>query len=546
MFAIRNDRVSVLGAYLILGIVTAAAGAADLAVLSVEPTPRAIAAPRRAVITVHFDKPVKPSSIVPLQSFWAFGRWSGTVTGTFAFSDGDTTVSLIPDHNFSAGENVMVILSHDIEATDNTNLRPGGYSFQFWVRSEFAPLVFADIDHLNTRTTPGINSRAYGAIASDLNGDRSMDLAIINEDTADLRVFLNRNDQSGLYVEPFIQPTFPLGNRASPNEPADFNRDGRVDLCVANINVDTVSVLLGNGNGTFAPQQLINVGFTPRGVAVLDADGDGDVDIVNTNTDAGGGMGNLSVILNNGSGVFGGSTFFEGGVDGEWALGAADMNNDGLLDLVIGAQSGGRVVVNLNNGNGTFSPQTPRIASGVWMLALGDVNGDGNDDVAVVQNAINRGGILLGDGLGGLAAPVNHVVDSFPIAVDLADMDGDGDLDWITSSYGGDWFLFTNNGAGTFTFNQEFLAPQAASCATAVDFDNDGDVDLALIDELQDEVILMQNSGNHAIPAVSTWGLIVLGLTISVAASIRTRRVPLALCPPAGSLGRGRESKDRS
>lgn len=520
MLSHRNDRPSLLRACLCaLALATVVRGS-DLAVVSVEPTPRTITAPRRAVITVHFDKPVKPSSIVPLQSFWAFGRWSGTVTGTFEFSNGDTTVSLIPDHNFSAGENVMVILSHDIEATDSTHLRPQGYSFQFWVRSSPATLQFTDIDHLNTRTTPGVPSRAYGAIASDLNGDRSMDLTIVNEDTADLRVFLNRDDQSGLYFEPFLQPTFPVGNRASPNEPSDFNRDGHVDICVANINVDTVSVLLGNGDGTFAPQQLINVGATPRGVAVLDVDGDGDVDIVNTNTDGGGGTGDLSVLLNDGFGVFGAPAFFEGGVTGEWALGSADMNNDGLLDLVIGAQSGARVVVNLSNGNGTFTPQTPRVSSGVWMLALGDVNGDGNDDVAVVQNAIDRGGILLGDGLGGLAAPVNYVTDDFPLADDLADMDGDGDLDWITSSYGGDWRLFTNDGAGVFTFNQEFPSPLAASCSTPVDFDNDGDVDLALIDELQDEVILMQNSGNHAIPTVSAWGILILGLAIFVAATI--------------------------
>ena len=74
-------------------------------------------------------------------------------------------------------------------------------------------------------------------------------------------------------------------------------------------------------------------------------------------------------------------------------------------------------------------------------------------------------------------------------------MDGDGDLDWVTSSFGGDWWLFANNGAGSFAFAQEFNAPQAASCALMVDIDNDRDLDLALIDELADVVILMKNDG---------------------------------------------------
>ena len=74
-------------------------------------------------------------------------------------------------------------------------------------------------------------------------------------------------------------------------------------------------------------------------------------------------------------------------------------------------------------------------------------------------------------------------------------MNGDGKLDWVTSSFGGDWFLFTNDGDGTFTFSEEFPAPSAASCALMLDIDNDQDLDLALIDEIADVVILSKNSG---------------------------------------------------
>lgn len=83
--------------------------------------------------------------------------------------------------------------------------------------------------------------------------------------------------------------------------------------------------------------------------------------------------------------------------------------------------------------------------------------------------------------------------DPFPLATDLGDVDGDGDLDWVPSSFLGDWSLFTNDGLGNFTFRRSFPASQAASCALMFDSDNDGDLDLALIDEVADEVILVIN-----------------------------------------------------
>ena len=137
---------------------------------------------------------------------------------------------------------------------------------------------------------------------------------MVNEDHRRLcGVFMNEADGTGSFAD-FAQPTYGVGNRASPSEAADFNRDGHADIAVANIDDNTISVVLGNGDGTFAPQQTIPVGSTPRGIAVLDMDGDGDADIVNTNR----GSSTLSVHVNNGSGVFGAPTTIQGGVNGEW------------------------------------------------------------------------------------------------------------------------------------------------------------------------------------------------------------------------------------
>ncbi len=480
--------VSILAPLLCWGAV---APAGELTVLSVEPVARSLQAPVDTPITVRFDRAVDRDSVIDGQSFVAFGRWSGSVAGAFHFTDDDQTVILLPDQPFSAGEAVMVILSHDLQAADGSFLRSAGYSFQFWTQARSADMDFVEIAVMSTRTTPGETTQSYGGIATDLNGDRFCDITIVNEDTGDLRVFMNQADRSGLYDD-FIEPPFPVNDRASPSEPADFNRDGIPDICVANINTHSVSILLGVGDGTFHPQQEVAVGAAPRGIAVLDVDGDGDVDIVNTNS----GSSNLSVLLNDGSGVFGPPTFFEGGSSGEWALAAADMNEDGILDLVIGAQSGQKIMVSLGNGDGTFTTASIQNANGlVWMLVCGDVNGDGHEDVAAVNSFSNRGVILIGDGRGGLAPPQSYSLDPFALATDLGDLDGDGDLDWVTSSFNGDWRVFTNDGLGNFTFFQEVDATQAASCALLFDFDNDGDLDMGLIDELADVVVLMKNSG---------------------------------------------------
>ena len=483
-----HRRIIAMSAAVALAAAVYTAAAGELSVIAVEPRSQKIQAALDAPIVVHFDLPVRRDTVTT-QSFWAFGRWSGAIDGEFSFSNDDRTVTLTPSRTYSGGETVMVILAHNITAVSGETMRAGGYSWQFWARAKPAALVYRHLDTLNTRDDSGERSRAYGGIASDMNGDGWLDITIVCEDTADLRVFLNRADGTGNYHD-FIQPTFPVNDRASPSEPADFNRDGVVDICVVNINTNSVSILLGNGDGTLGPQQQITVGSTPRGIAVLDVDGDGDIDIVNTNVNSS----NMSVLLNDGNGVFGRPTFFEGGGSGEWALAAADMNNDGILDLVIGANAGRRMLVSLGNGDGTFTNVESQQSGGaVWMIVCGDVNGDGNVDVAGVNSRHNNGAILFGDGLGNLSSPRIYATDPFPLATDLGDLDGDGDLDWVTSSFSGDWFMFTNDGDGTFTFAEEFIAPQAASCALMLDIDNDGDLDLGLIDEIADVVVLMKS-----------------------------------------------------
>jgi hypothetical protein len=451
--------------------------ALPLRVMSTSPPAESMAFLPGGNVSVTFNMPIDPATL-NLATFSVTGKWSGPVPGQLVLSNKGRTVTFVRERDYSAGESVTVSLSTGLRGRFGVFTGRGHWQ-TFWVRPKAAGMAFVEVGTL----TPG--SVPYGAFGGDLDDDGRLDLAIPNEESSNVSVFLNQGD--GSYKGP---ANFGVGFHCSPNEGVDLDGDGVVDLAVANILDHNVSILMGKGDGTFEPQVKYAVGSQPRGLAAFDVDGDGDIDLITANRSSG----TMSLLRNRGDGTFDGAATFDAGLGGETGVAPADMNRDGATDLVVIGYYSDDVAVLLGNGKGGFSISAiVPCGPGPWQVAAGDINGDGRPDVALACSFADQAGVLMGDGAGGVGAFKGYAAPDFPIAIDIADADGDGDLDMGASSYGGAAFtLYRNLGGGTFEKALQLPADGAGSCMVFHDRDGDGIVDLTGIDEGADRVFLFR------------------------------------------------------
>ncbi len=456
-------------------------------VVNVSPDPQTLDSNRNTAIILTFDTALDATT-VNSDNVMVFGRWSGPMDGNINLDASGLILTFTPQRDFFYGEWISVKLSSDLESTGGDPL-VGGFAYNFWIKTLPAGWNQSLVDQFSTEDTGETFIQSYGAYAGDLNHDEYTDLTVITEVGNDIRVFFN--DESGGYSN-FTIFNMPAANKPSTNEGADFNKDGEIDLAIGSTQNSVVSVFMGNASTTFDSEIGYQADTGPRGLAVLDIDGDGWDDIVTANRTGS----TYSILKNDGTGSFNAAITQDAGVSNETSIAAVDLNNDGFIDLAIGGFGSNNVLTLLNDGAGNFTPTdaTP-ISGSPWMLAAGDVNNDGEADIVSVNSSSGEVSILTGDGTGFLSVSGEYPVGSFSLAIDLGDNDGDGDLDFIASNFGtNDFVMYENDGSGGFINPTTYPAVQAGSCAIFHDRNNDGAMDLTLIDELEDVVILYENT----------------------------------------------------
>jgi hypothetical protein len=275
-----------------------------------------------------------------------------------------------------------------------------------------------------------------------------------------------------------------LGTRVLPYYviAAQLTNSGNVDLAVADYLNSEVSILLGNGDGTFQKPLKFSVP-SPVGLAAGDFNGDHILDLTIVEY---GGTGNstLAIFLGDGSGNFHKSASYVSGIE-TTSVAVADFNNDGHLDLAV-ANNAGNVKVFFGTGKGTLEkPATFKLAgTKPYGIAAGDLNGDHSPDLAVAEASAGSVAVLINDGTGYFKKPVTYSAGGGEaVDVKIADLRNDGKQDLVTANGSQGMVVLLNNGDGTFgkptiypPTCQNCVAPQA--CVVA-DFNLDHKLDVA-------------------------------------------------------------------
>jgi hypothetical protein len=276
----------------------------------------------------------------------------------------------------------------------------------------------------------------------------------------------------------------------------DFNGDGKLDLAVGVYGSSKVSILLGNGDGTFQAHMDYATGALPSSVVARDFNGDGKLDLAVLNQSSG----TISIFLGKGDGTFQPAVEFAV-VPGLGRMIAADFNGDGKLDLAATNADGDIVSILLGNGDGTFRAHVDYATGSVpFPIAVGDLNGDGKLDLVVGNAHANTFSVLLGNGDGTFQTHVDYPTIPNPQSLVLADFNGDGKLDLAVFSEGDGTSILLGNGDGTFRHLADYATgcgSNGTDCTAAVgDLNGDGKLDLAVRNSPANTVSVFLGNGD--------------------------------------------------
>jgi hypothetical protein len=339
--------------------------------------------------------------------------------------------------------------------------------------------------------THGVGMFPIDLVAVHLDSDDAIDVIVANQDSNNLAVMKGISGGQTTASSPSFQDSvyFDTGQHPVQIATGDFNRDGKLDVVTVNrgdfIHGD-LSLLLGNGNATFETAISLAAGDRPIDLEVGDLDRDGNLDLLVAD-DA---QPRLVFLAGLGNGAF------SPAIDIPLAQSSSeidlvDLDQDLNLDVVTRNQ------ILLGKGDGTF--EAPRnYANGLALtMRHHDVNADGNVDLITLNPSSQSVSILLGDGAGNLDLTHRYLVGSFPEQVAIDDVDGDGALDLMISNFSADHLsILYGRGDGSF-LGAPIYGLLTAFDAGLGHFDDDSHLDVALA-RLNRDAAIFPGSGDGA------------------------------------------------
>ncbi|MCH7574689.1 MAG: VCBS repeat-containing protein [Candidatus Marinimicrobia bacterium] len=438
-------------------------------------------------ITVVFTENISGSTLND-NTIKVVGSLSGLHLAGISYDGPSKTATIDPTVDFAIGEKVTVTLTNGVQSLLGDPL-PEPYSWSFTTAVSSGSGVFG------ISNSPAAGSQPFGAIPGDFNGDGMLDIAVANNASDNVSIFLN--DGSGQFI---LDTTIAVGDGPEGLAAGDWDGDGDIDLAVAIRNVDSIVLLMNDGGGGFTVGSPVNVGDRPRAIGVGDWDGDGDLDLATVNEISD----NLTILLNDGSGLFTvGSSPAAGDFPNEIAVG--DWDSDGDLDLATANFNSDNVSILSNDGSGSFALLgTVPAGNGTSAIIAGDWDGDGDVDLATGNQLEDTATPLFNDGNGVFTQGTALAAGDAPQGITAGDWDGDGDLDWAVAAETADIVsIFTNDGLGNLTLLRTQPVGDRPISVQAGDWDGDGDLDLVTANINSGNITILTNKARVDILATT-------------------------------------------
>lgn len=280
----------------------------------------------------------------------------------------------------------------------------------------------------------------------------------------------------------------------------DLNRDGKMDIAMAAYRNEAVTVVTGNGDGTFQTPVNFSLGAQhgPLSLVMADFNRDDKLDVAVADQD-GSGLTHIDVLLGNGDGTLRAPVVYAGGRGNPQyqALAVGDLNADGVPDFALANDQADTVSVLIGVGDGTFRAERSfptGTTSSPSAVVLGDLDGDGKSDLAITM-APSLVGVLRGNGDGTFGAVTPYAV-SNAAGIAIGDIDGDSRPDMVVANSSGSIGVLRADGEGgfhpqvTFATGYPLSGPQSVAIA---DIDGDTRLDVIITDNLAGAVLVFLN-----------------------------------------------------